>query len=172
MTRKPDTEMNRLLGSCRGAVAEEIDAVRADLDRRGLAAPVTGSDGVRVRGTGSARLYDWTLPAGTFGIRVDDAVSIDTESGSGFGFVVRFDGVRNSLRIATDASLGAHPGLGQLTFDPSWLLEALDSRLAHIEQSPDKFHVATALKLFGKTFPGVGERAPESSDPSELNDSQ
>ncbi len=161
-----------ILDGCQAAVREEIEAVRADLDRRGLATPVKVTAGARVSGTGTTRLYDWTLPAGTYGIRVDDAVSIETESGSGLGFVARFDRSRNSLRIATDASLGAHPGTGQLTFDPTWLLESLNERLAQIGDSPEQFHVGTALKLFGQEFPGVGERAPDPAHHVDLNDSQ
>ncbi|MFQ5529840.1 MAG: DEAD/DEAH box helicase [Gemmatimonadota bacterium] len=171
MTKLHD-DLRFLLDGCRGAVGEEIDAVRADLDRRGLAAPVAATAGVRVSGTGAAGLYDWTLPSGTYGIRVDDAVSIDTESGSGLGFVVHFDGNRNVLRIATDAPLGARPGSGQLTFDPTWLLEALNERLTQIGENPERYHVATALKLFGQAFPHVGQRSPQETDPAELNGSQ
>jgi hypothetical protein len=117
-------------------------------------------------------MYDWTLPSGSFAIRVDDAVSIETESGTCLGFVVRFDTGRNVLRVATDGALGKSPGSGLLTFDPTWMLEALDERLAQIGKSPEQFQVGTALKLFGRAFPRVGERSSETVYTSGLNESQ
>lgn len=172
MTSQYEDGLGPLIDGCRGAVQEEIDAVRADLERRGLASPVTATAGTRVAGSSTTRMYDWTLPSGTYAIRVDDAVSIESESGTGLGFVVKFEPGRNVLRVATDASLGARPGQGLLTFDPTWMLEALDDRLAQIERNPDQFHVSTALKLFGREFPQVGERSPKEVHTAGLNESQ
>lgn len=172
MTENYDDALRPLLEGCRGAVQEEIDAVRADLERRGLADPVLATGGTRVPGSGATRTYDWTLPSGSFKIRVDDAVSIETESGSCLGFVVRFDATSNELRLVTDTALGERPGARLLTFDPTWMLEALDNRLAQIGTNPEQFHTGTALKLFGRQFPRVGERCPPAIHTSGLNQSQ
>ena len=172
MTEKHQDGLRPLLDGCRGAVREEIEAVRDDLERRGLADPVPAIAGARVTGSSSSHMYDWELPSGTYAIRVDDAVSIETESGSGIGVVVRFDTARNVLRVATDARLGTHPGPGLLTFDPTWMLEALDDRLEQIGKNPEQFHVVTALKMFGRVYPRVGEQRPEAIHTTGLNDSQ
>lgn len=155
----PDTEgpLFDLLAGCRAAVREEIDAVRADLERRGLAGPVHASGGVKAGGSGPAALYDWTLPPGKYGVRADDAVAIETEGGGGLGTVVRFDPRRNVIRIATETRLGGHPGPADLTFDPTWLLEALDERLARMEDDPGDYHVDTTLRLFGAAFAETGD---------------
>lgn len=155
----PDTEgpWFDLLAGCRAAVREEIDAVRADLERRGLAGPVHASGGVKAGGSGPAALYDWTLPPGKYGVRAEDAVTVETEGGGGLGTVVRFDPRRNVIRIATEARLGGHPGPADLTFDPTWLLEALDERLARMEDDPGDYHVDTALRLFGAGFAETGD---------------
>jgi hypothetical protein len=155
----PDTEAPffDLLAGCRAAVREEIDAVRADLERRGLAGPVHASGGVKAGGSGPTALYDWTLPPGKYGVRADDAVTIETEGGGGLGTVVRFNPRRNVIRIATETRLGGHPGPADLTFDPTWLLEALDERLARMEDDPADYHVDTALRLFGAAFAETGD---------------
>ena len=169
MTASSEEPLFELLAGCRAAVGEEIDAVRADLERRGLAAPVAATDGLRLSGALSG-LYEWRLPLGTYDVRVDDGVSIETETGSGIGRVVHFDRGRRTLRISTESSFGRHPGPAELVFDPSWLLEALDERLARLEEEPANFHAATALRLFGADFARTGE-APIAVDAG-LNPSQ
>lgn len=171
MTAHSEGPWFNLLAGCRAAVREEIDAVRADLERRGLAGPVHTSAGVKASGSGPAALYDWTLPPGRYGVRAEDAVTIETEGGGGLGTVVRFDPRRNVIRIATEARLGGHPGPADLTFDPTWLLEALDERLARMEDDPDDYHAATALRLFGAAFAETGEVDVPGADES-LNASQ
>lgn len=169
----PDTEgpLFDLLAGCRAAVREEIDAVRADLERRGLAGAVHASGGVKAGGSGPAALYDWTLPPGKYGVRAEDAVTIETEGGGGLGTVVRFDPRRNVIRIATETRLGGHPGPADLTFDPTWLLEALDERLARMEEDPGDYHVDTALRLFGAAFAETGDADVVPGDEG-LNSSQ
>lgn len=160
-----------LLAGCRAAVREEIGAVRADLERRGLAGPVHASAGMRAGGPGPAALYDWTLPPGRYGVRAEDAVTIEVEGGGGLGTVVRFDARHNVIRIATEARLGIHPGPAELTFDPTWLLEALDDRLARMEDDPEDYHTGTALRLFGAAFAQTGEADVAGAD-EHLNPSQ
>jgi hypothetical protein len=172
VSKTNDSEVQRLVDGCRGAIEEEIDAVRADLDRRGLGGPISAIAGTRVSGAGSTRFYDWTLPAGRYGMRIDDAVTIETESGSGLGFVVRFDPSRHVLRTATESSFGPLPGPATLTFDPTWLLAALDGRIAYLGDNPRKFHVGTVLKLFGVEYPGVGEADSAFVASPDLNESQ
>lgn len=169
MTASSDEALSELLAGCRAAVHEEIDAVRADLERRGLAAPVAATDGRRLSGALSG-LYEWRLPSGKYDVRVDDGVSIETEGGAGIGRVVRYDRQRRTLRLSTETSFGRHPGPAELIFDPSWLLEALDERLVRIEEQPGAFHVATVLRLFGADFARTGEAAIETD--SDLNSSQ
>lgn len=156
MSDSPTRTLSDLLAGCRAAVREEIEAVREDLRRRGLDAPVPAAGGVRAAGGVVGRLYDWTLPSGRYGIRADDAVTIETERTTGLGLVVHFDARRGLIRIACDAPLGRHPGPAELTFDPTWLLEALDERLARIEDDPADYHVETALRLFGSAFARTG----------------
>lgn len=169
MTASSDEALSELLAGCRAAVREEIDAVRADLERRGLAAPVAATDGLLLSGALSG-LYEWRLPPGKYDVRVDDGVSIETEGGTGIGRVVHYDRQRRTLRLSTETSFGRHPGPAELIFDPSWLLEALDERLVRIEEGPGDFHVATVLRLFGADFARTGEATIE-TEPG-LNSSQ
>lgn len=172
MTPTPDPTFLDLVGGCRAAVREEIDAVRAELDRRGIAAPVSAAAGVRVRGSGVSRMFDWSLPPGRYGVRVDDAVSIETETVSGLGHVVWYDAERNVIRIASDTGFGRHPGAAQLTFDPTWLLEALDERLARMEDDPGDYRVDTVLRLFGAEFSRTGGAEVAAGSAVGLNASQ
>jgi hypothetical protein len=138
------------------ALEEEIGAVRDDLRSRGLEAPIPASDGIRIGRPGLATQYEWTLPPGRYSIRVDDAVRIESERGSGLGFVTRFEAARPAVRVRLGETLGPHPGPANLTFDPTWLLESLASRLREIGDDPQRFHPSTALRLFGREFPMTG----------------
>ena len=80
-----ESELRRLVDGCRGAIEEEIDAVRADLDRRGLGGPITVVGGTRVAGRATTRVYDWTLPPGKYVMRIDDAVTIETPESNRIG---------------------------------------------------------------------------------------
>jgi hypothetical protein len=164
--------LHDLFSGCRSAVREEIDAVRADLGRRGLVGPIPATAGVRASGAGRTGPYEWTLPPGRYEIRADDAVTIETEGATALGVVVRFDAARRVIRIATETALGSHPGPAELTFDPTWLLEALDDRLARMEDDPDDYHVDTALRLFGRAFGETGETDVAADAAEGLNPSQ
>ncbi len=157
MTHSESDHLHDLLAGCRSAVREEIDAVRADLERRGLAGPIPATSGMRAAGAGRTGPYEWTLPPGRYVIRADDAVTIETDGATALGVVVRFEAGRRVIRIATETALGSRPGPAELTFDPTWLLEALDDRLARMEDDPADYHVDTALRLFGRAFGETGE---------------
>jgi hypothetical protein len=117
-------------------------------------------------------VYEWELPAGRYGIRIDDAVQVESERGRGLGTVVRHDGARPSVRVRLNEWLGPHPGPALLTFDPTWILAALVSRIREIDEDPERFHPETALRLLGREFPRVGRASvPPTSDPG-LNGSQ
>jgi hypothetical protein len=154
------------------ALEEEIEAVRDDLQSRGLGGPLMASDGVRIGRPGLATQYEWTLPPGRYAIRADDAVRVECERGSGLGFVTRFDGSRPAVRVRLGEWLGPHPGPAMLTFDPTWLLEGLASRLREIGDDPQRFHPSTALRLFGREFPTTGRADLPSDVDDGLNDSQ
>lgn len=154
------------------ALEAEIEAVRADLEARGLSSPLSGSGGQRVSPAGAPPVYEWTLPPGRYGIRTDDAVRVESERGRGLGTVVRHDGSRPAVRVRLNEWLGPHPGPALLTFDPTWILAALVSRLLEIDEDPERFHPETALRLLGREFPRVGRaELPATSDPG-LNDAQ
>ncbi len=166
------TPLDELLDGSLLALEEEIDAVRNDLRSRGLESPLPASDGIRIGRPGRGTQYEWTLPPGRYAIRVDDAVRIECERGSGLGFVTKFDGSRPAVRVRLGEWLGPHPGPATLTFDPTWLLEALSSRLREIGDDPQRFHPSTALRLFGREFPQPGRAELPSDIDDGLNDSQ
>jgi hypothetical protein len=167
-----DRPLDLVLDGCRVALEAEIEAVRADLDARGLSSPLPGSEGRRVSPAGSPPVYEWSLPPGRYGIRIDDAVRLESERGRGTGTVLRYDGSQPSVRVRLNEWLGPHPGPALLTFDPTWILAALISRLQEIDEDPERFHPQTALRLLGREFPRVGRvAAPEEIDPG-LNESQ
>lgn len=172
MTHSESDHLHDLLAGCRSAVREEIDAVRADLERRGLAGPIPVATGTRAAGAGRTGSYEWTLPRGRFVIRTDDAVTIETDGVTALGVVVRFDAGRRVIRIATETALGSRPGPAELTFDPTWLLEALDDRLARMEDDPADYHVDTVLRLFGRAFGETGEADVSDGASAGLNRSQ
>ncbi|MCL7980946.1 MAG: DNA2/NAM7 family helicase [marine benthic group bacterium] len=164
--------LDLLLTGCRMALEAEIQAVRADLESRGLSSPLPGSGGRRVSPAGAPPVYEWTLPPGRYGIRIDDAVRVESERGRGLGMVVRHDRSRASIRVRMNEWLGPHPGPGLLTFDPTWILAALISRLREIDDDPERFHPETALRLLGREFPRVGRAEPPADLDPGLNDSQ
>lgn len=164
--------LDDLLHGCLAAVDEEILAVREDLRRRGIEGPVPASGGTRVETGAAGPLYAWTLPPGRYVIRPEDAVRVETERGGGLGFVSGFDPRSRTVRVRLGEWLGSHPGPALLAFDPTWLLEALAGRLREIEEDPSRFHPLTALRLFGREYPGPGaaeppEAAMEGLDPSQ-----
>jgi len=167
-----DDALDALIDGSRLALEEEIEAVRADLASRGLAEPLAATGGRRVSPPGTPPQYEWELPPGRYGIRVDDAAQVESERGRGLGVVTRYDGSRPAVRIRLSEWLGPSPGPAMLAFDPTWLLSALLTRLLEIDEDPDRFHPHTALRLFGRSFPRTGiAELPERVDPR-LNESQ
>ncbi len=154
------------------ALEEEIEAVRNDLGSRGIAAPLAAAQGFRIGKPGHGTTYEWSLPPGRYSIRVDDAVRVECERGSGLGFVTGFDASRAAVRVRLGEWLGPHPGAATLTFDPTWLLEALSARLREIGDDPRRFHPSTALRLLGREFPEPGIAELPAGVDSGLNDSQ
>ena len=169
---KTTSPLDELLDGSLLALEEEIDAVRSDMRSRGLEAPLTGLDGIRIGRPGLGTQYEWVLPPGRYSIRSDDAVRVECERGSGLGFVTKFDGSRPAVRVRLGEWLGPHPGPATLTFDPTWLLEALSSRLREIGDDPQRFHPSTALRLFGREFPQTGRADLPAEFDDGLNGSQ
>jgi hypothetical protein len=168
----PEPTLDALIDGSRLALEEEIEAVRAELQSRGLGDPLPATGGRRVSPPGAPPQYEWDLPPGRYGIRIDDAVQVESERGRGLGIVTRYDGARPAVRIRLSEWLGPSPGPALLAFDPTWLLSALFARLEEIDEDPERFHPQTALQLFGRSFPGTGSvELSESVDPG-LNDSQ
>ena len=166
------TPLDDLLDGGLLALDEEIAAVRQDLQSRGLGSPLMASEGIRIGRPGLATQYEWILPPGRYSIRSDDAVRIESERGSGLGFVTSFDASRPAVRVRLGEWLGPHPGPATLTFDPTWLLEALASRLREIGDDPQRFFPSTALRLFGREFPVTGHAQPSADVDEGLNESQ
>jgi hypothetical protein len=164
--------LDALLHGCLAAVDEEILAVREDLRRRGIDGPVPAAGGARIETVAAGPLYAWDLPPGRYAIRPEDAVRVETERGGGLGFVSGFDPRGPSVRIRLGEWLGPHPGPALLAFDPTWLLEALAGRLREVEEDPGRFHPLTALRLFGREFPGTGESQPAAGAADGLDPSQ
>lgn len=161
-----------LLGDLHDAIEEEILAIQDDLVRRGIDRPLSAAGGHATDSDSGSFLYDWFLPPGRYVIRTDDAVRVSSEVGETRGLVVGFDPASRSVRLAVSEWLGRHPGPAQLTFDPTWLLSALASRLSDVGAHPDAYHVATALRLFGRVYPETGTRAVSDAHGADLNDSQ
>lgn len=152
-----------------GAIDEEILAIQDDLARRGIGQSVAVSGGHAVDTDSPGFVYDWTLPAGRYVIRADDAVRVSCEGGDTLGFVGRWDPATRVLRVNLSDWLGQVAGSAELTFDPTWLLAALDSRLAGIRADPGAYHTETAMRLFGARFPETGAREPDASHRDGLN---
>ncbi len=154
------------------AIDEEILAIQDDLARRGIGQPVAASGGHEVDTDLTGFMYDWTLPPGRYVIRVDDAVRVACQGGEGLGFVIRWDPATRVLRVSVSDWFGRLAGPAELTFDPTWLLAALDGRLAAIEAGPASYHTETAMRLFGARFPETGTREVADSHHDGLNGCQ
>jgi hypothetical protein len=154
------------------AIDEEILAIQDDLVRRGIGQPVKASGGHEVDTDSTGFAYDWTLPPGRYVIRPDDAVRVSCQGGETLGFVTRWDPAARVLRVSVPDWFGRLAGSADLTFDPTWLLSALDARLASIVANPASYHTDTALRLFGASFPDTGTRAPAPSHLDGLNECQ
>ncbi len=154
------------------AIDEEILAIQDDLARRGIGQPVEASGGHEVDTDSTGFVYDWTLPPGRYVIRADDAVRVACQAGETLGFVTRWDPPTRVLRVGVPDWLGRLAGRAELTFDPTWLLAALDSRLADIDADPTSYHTGTAMRLFGARFPETGTREAGAAQRDGLNDCQ
>lgn len=161
-----------LLDGCLAALEEESGAVQEALERRGLGAPIHAAGGRLVQPPAGGLRYEWEIPSFGPDIRPDEAVHVSCPAGETMGFVTRFDPRRRLLRLSVTEWLGVTPGPAELTFDPTWLLEALAARLGAIGRDPDAFHPATALRLLGRSFPNTGRREPERPEADELNGPQ
>lgn len=165
-----DEALGLLLADCQRALEEEIEAVRDDLARRGLASPVPAA----ARATGEAGAgfaYTLQLPRRRLDIRTDDRLRIRVGPREAFGVVREHDRRFSTLRVVAFDWLGDRIPTAELEFDPSWLLRELALRLDEIAESPGAFHPETMLGLLGRRFPALGRREPGSA-PGELNEPQ
>jgi DNA replication ATP-dependent helicase Dna2 len=169
---RESTELGLLLEGFHSAIDEEILAIHDDLARRGIDRPLAASAGHEAESDATGFTYEWSLPPGRYLIRPNDAVRVSCEAGETLGFVTSFDSAMRAVRLSVPDWLGRHPGLADLTFDPTWLLAALAARLRAVDDDADGYHVASALRLFGRVFPETGVRDPETGYGSDLNSSQ
>ncbi len=165
-------EVGEILAGCLEALSEEADAVREELERRGLGEPLTGSPGRVDDAGGGGFFYEWRLSGGPFDIRPDDAVRVRSDGREATGFVVGYERSRSLLRVAVSDWLGRNPDPAELEFDPTWLLASLAERLERIREEPDDFHLDTVLRLFGRRYPELGEGELRREASRRLNESQ
>ena len=165
-------EFTAILEGCLDALSEEADAVREELERRGLDEPLRAEEGRVDDSAGGSFFYEWRVGGGPYDIRPDDAVRIHWDGGEATGFVVGWDRNRSRVRVATGEWLGRGPNPAELEFDPTWLLAALADRLETIGEEPDDFHAGTVLRLFGRDFPDLGEGELRREASERLNASQ
>lgn len=167
--------MDELLEGFRQGLREEIAHLRIVLKSKGLAEPVHAAAGRLLGREGGAGgfVYRWTLPAGAYRVREDDAVQVLTESQIARGLVVAFDFERREIVIACDVYLGTNPHEVDLLFDPTYLLEQCLARIEEIAERPERFHPANALRLFGQHPAATGMGAARSRPGYEgLNEDQ
>lgn len=149
-----------LIADCQGALEEEIDAVRADLARRGLEEPIPAAWGRVARDGGPGFEYSFQLPGGgRLDIRPDDRVRVRVGGRETLGVVRRHDRTLGTLTVIASEWLGESLGASELEFDPTWLLRELSLRLDGIADQPEAYFPETILSLFGRRPPTVG-RAP------------
>jgi hypothetical protein len=167
-----DQQFEAILEGCLDALGEEVDAVREELERRGLGDPVRGSEGRVDDSAGGSFFYEWRLDGGPYDIRPDDAVRVRTEGTEATGFVVGYERARSRLRVAVSDWMGRRPNPVELEFDPTWLIDALAERLQQVREEPGNFHPDTVLRLFGRAYPDLGERDVRLDASRRLNESQ
>ncbi len=161
-------ELEALLGGCLLALEEEMEAVRDQLEARGLRDPVSATHGALVDATGLF-MYEWRLPIGRHDARPDDAVRVICEGGEATGFVVSLNRQTRRLGVATGDWLGGAPLTAILEFDPTWLLRSLHDRLDGILERPAGHQIGTLLKLFGRMPPGLGRGRSRHESSNVLN---
>ncbi len=171
MTGPEMRELESILDGCLEALAEEVGAVREELIRRGLDAPLQAGGGTLLESSGPGFRYGWTAPVG-LDIRPDDGVRVRSAAGETLAFVTSYDRRRGGLRLAVSDWLGRRPGPAELEFDPTWLLASLAERLEAILDRPERFHPETALRLLGRVYPELGRAEPRRAASNELNGAQ
>ncbi len=167
-----DSEFAEILDGCLDALGEEVDAVREELERRGLGEPLRADEGRVDDSAGGSFFYEWRLEGGPYDIRPDDAVRIRAGSRETTGFVVGYRRQRSRLRVAASDWLGRRPTPAELEFDPTWLIAALAERLEAIRESPGDYHPDTVLRLFGRSWPELGEAELSRERSERLNENQ
>jgi hypothetical protein len=161
-----------LIADCQRALEEEIEAVRADLGRRGLEAPIPATAARLMRDGGAGFDYSFQVPGGRRDIRPDDHVRVRLENRESLGVVRRYDRTLDLLRIIVPEWLGERLGPSELEFDPTWLLRELSHRLDSIADEPDRFYPETIRGLFGRRPPMLGSADCEGSSHGSLNEPQ
>ncbi|WP_420636550.1 DEAD/DEAH box helicase [Candidatus Palauibacter sp.] len=161
-----------LVADLRLAVEEEIEAVTADLVRRGLDRPVPALSG-RSRGeAGTGYRYAFQIAGGMYDIRADDRVRIHAGGRDALGVVHCFDRTLGLLQAVSPEWLGERLDGAELEFDPTWLLRELSLRLAEVAEDPDEFFPETVLEAFGRLPPRLGRDAPQLASSEDLNGPQ
>lgn len=172
LATETEREVESILQGCLEALSEEADAVREELERRGLGEPLRAEEGRVDDSAGGSFFYEWRVDGGPYDIRPDDAVRVRWDGGEATGFVVGWDRNRSRVRIAASDWLGRRPNPAELEFDPTWLLQALAERLEAIREEPGEFHPETVLRAFGRSYPELGEADLRREASERLNPSQ
>ncbi len=152
----PPEDLWLLIADCQRALEEEIDAVRADLARRGLEAPIPAPWGRLTRDGGAGFEYAFQLPGGRLDIRPDDRVRVRVDGRETLGVVRRLDRALGTLHVIATEWLGERLGASELEFDPTWLLRELSLRLDGIADQPETYFPETIRALFGRRPPTLG----------------
>jgi RecA/RadA recombinase len=152
----PPEDLWLLIADCQRALEEEIDAVRADLARRGLETPILAPWGRLTRDGGAGFEYSFQLPGGRLDIRPDDRVRVRVDGRETLGVVRRHDRALGALHVIAMEWLGQRLGASELEFDPTWLLRELSLRLDGIADQPDAYFPETIRGLFGRRPPTLG----------------
>ena len=160
------------MADLRLAVEDEIEAVTADLVRRGLDRPIPALSG-RLRGeAGTGYRYVFQIAGGRYDIRADDRVRIHAGGRDALGVVRRFDRALGLLQAVSPEWLGERLDGAELEFDPTWLLRELSLRLSEVAEDPDGFFPETMLETFGRLPPRLGRDTPHLSSSEDLNEPQ
>ncbi len=161
-----------LLSDFQLAIEEEIEAVQADLVRRGLDQVIPVLSG-RSRGeAGAGYRYAFQIAGGRYDIRADDRVRIRTSGRESLGMVHRFDRGLGLLQIMVPEWLGERTEGAELEFDPTWLLRELSARLLEIAEEPEDYFPESVLGAFGKRPPRLGREPPTLATSEDLNEPQ
>jgi len=161
-----------LLADCQRALEEEIDAVRSELARRGLDAPITALSASSRGEAGAGYRYLFQLPRGMYDIRVEDRVRIRAAGRESLGIVLEVDRALATVQALVPEWRGERLVAPELEFDPTWLLRELSDRLDEIADTPDAFHPDTVLGLFGRRPPTLDRRVSTLPSSNDLNEPQ